>query len=76
MFGCSFFYVNGLNLVKFEEWYKFQGLVGNDAVYRHLQVLFRLFQNRHYKLNAWQVGNNRHEYISGTICMNVHEILR
>jgi hypothetical protein len=28
----AFVYVNGLNLVKFEEWYKFQGLVGNDAV--------------------------------------------
>jgi hypothetical protein len=51
----AFVYVNGLNLVKFEEWYKFQGLVGNDAVYRHLQVLFRSFQNRHYKLNAWQM---------------------
>ena len=72
----AFVYVNGLNLVTFEEWYKFQGLVGNDAVYRHLQVLFRSFRNRHYKLNAWHVGNNRHEYIDGNICRYVHEILR
>ena len=42
--NVAFVYVNGLNLVKFEEWYKFQGLVGNDAVYRHLQVLFRSFE--------------------------------
>ena len=70
------FYVNGLNLVKFEEWYNFQGLVGNDAVYKHLQVLFRSFRNRHCKLNAWHVGNNKYEYIDGKICRNVHEILR
>ena len=49
-YGClnvAFVYVNGLNLVKFEEWYKYQGLVRTDAVKRHLQVLFRLFRNRH-----------------------------
>lgn len=59
----AFVYVNGLNLVKFEEWYTYQGFVGDDVVYKHLQVLFRLFRKGRYKLNAWHVGNNRHEYM-------------
>lgn len=59
----------------FEEWTKLQCLGRDDAAYRHLHALFRLFHDRHYKLYAWHVGN-RYEYIDGTIRRYIHKSLR
>ena len=74
---AAFVYVNGLNPDMFEEWAKLQGLGRDDADYRHLHVLFRLFRDRHYKLYAWHLGNSRYEYIDGTIRRYyVHKTLR
>ena len=68
----AFVYVNGLNPDIFLEWAYLVHMCRDESGYRHFRDLFRLFDDRHYNLYAFHVGNNRYEYIDGTVRHYLH----
>lgn len=74
---CTFVYVNGLNEVIFLEWASLLKLGRDSAANRHFEALFRLFHaGRNYTLYAYNVSNNRYEYLNGTIHTYTHKSKR
>jgi len=70
-------FVNGLNPVIFMEWAEARGMCRDRAAYNHFKALFQIFESgRYYKLYAFHVGNNRYEWLDGTVRMYVHRSLR
>ena len=66
---ASFSYVNGLNPVMLLEWADLMGLCRDGSGRRHLQALYQLFENRNYRLYAFNVDNNRYEWLD--ICKDL-----
>ena len=64
--------VNGLNHTIFLEWAYLIKMCRDESGYKHFRDLFRLFEDRHYNLYAFHIGNNRYEYIDGTVRRYVH----
>lgn len=62
-----FVYVNGLNPDIFLEWAEKQFLCRDKAAFTHFQNLFKAFEQKRYKLYAYNISNNRYEYIDGTV---------
>lgn len=63
----AFVYVNGLNPLIFLEWAHLLNLCRDKAAQEHLIYLFRTYPTKKYRLYAWSVGNNRYEYLDGTV---------
>ncbi|MEW8548563.1 MAG: hypothetical protein AB2693_34105 [Candidatus Thiodiazotropha sp.] len=64
---AAFVYVNGLNPDIFMEWAEKQLLCRDQAAFNHFRNLFKAFAEKKYKLYAYNVTNNRYEYIDGTV---------
>ena len=65
---AAFVYVNGLNPVIFLEWAHLNSMCRDHTGYKHFtNLLFELFDQRKYNLYAYNVGNNRYEYLDGTV---------
>ena len=74
---CTFVYVNGLNPEIFMQWVELLHLARDPAALRHFNALFGLFQNgRNYTLYAYNVSNNRYEYLNGTVRIYTHKSKR
>ncbi|CAG2247119.1 unnamed protein product [Mytilus edulis] len=70
---AAFAYVNGLNPEMFLDWVKLMGLCRDNSGIRHFTAFFRLVDSgRMYKLYAYNVTNNRYEYLDGTIRHYIH----
>jgi len=63
---AEFVWINVLNPQVFMEWVDLMGLC-SDIAARHLINLFELFKTRPYRLYAYNVHENRYEYIDGTV---------
>lgn len=72
----AFVYVNGLNPDIFLQWARLIGLGSDESAYRHFRNIFILFESRRYNLYAYNVSNNRYEYIDGTVRHYVHRSRR
>ena len=64
---AAFVYVNGLNPEMFLEWVELQHLCRDQSGINHFTALFRSFERTKYNLYAFNVTNNRYEYIDGTV---------
>ena len=65
---ASFVYVNRLNPTIFMEWARLVSLCRDETGCKHFEdLLFRLFDERKYKLYAFHVTNNRYEWLDGTL---------
>lgn len=73
---AAFVYVNGLNPVIFLEWARLLKLGRDEAAYRHFDNLLRLYEIRNYTLYAYNVSNNRYEWLDGSVRQYVHRSLR
>ena len=73
---CAFVYVNGLNPCVFLEWAYLLNLGRDQSAYRHFEALFKLFENKNYNLYAYNVTNNRYEYLDGSVRHYKHRSLR
>jgi len=74
---CTFCWVNGLNPVVFEEWWRLIGLCRDRAAENHMAALFRLFEGgRNYTLYAFNMAMNRYEYLDGRPRRYVHRSMR
>ena len=69
---ASFVFVNGLNPVIFLDWARLISLCRDETGYKHFEELFKLFDDRKYKLYAFHVGNNRYEWLDGTVRYYTH----
>ena len=72
---AAFVYVNGLNPDVFMEWANLLHLCRDGSGYRHFNALFNLFPDRNYTLYAYNVSNNRYEYLDGRVRRYVHASL-
>ena len=68
----TFVLVNGLNPEVFMEWVDLVNLCNNTSARRHFEALFRLLPERNYTLYAYNVTNNRYEYLDGRVRRYVH----
>ena len=66
---AAFVWVNGLNPEVFFDWCFLRNIFQNGSEqHRHFQQLFRYFdEGRNYSLWAWNVSQNRYEFLDGTI---------
>ena len=69
---AAFVYVNGLNPLIFLEWARLNSLCTDENGYKQFEDLFKLFDDRKYKLYAYHVGNNRYEWLDGTVRQYTH----
>ena len=69
---AAFVLVNGLNPVGFMEWADLLNLCNDGAARRHFEALFCLLPERNYTLYAYNVTNNRYEYLDGRVRRYVH----
>ena len=69
---ATFVLVNGLNPEVFMEWARLIGLGRDGAAYRHFEALFRLLPERNYTLYAYNITNNRYEYLDGSVRHYTH----
>ena len=73
----TFVYVNGLNPEIFMQWVELLNLARNPEAIRHFNAIFRLFESgRNYRLYAYNVSNNRYEYLDGSIRIYTHKSRR
>ena len=70
---AAFVYVNGLMPEIFMEWARLLHLCRDQAAYRHFEQLFSAFEHRRYNLYAYNVTNNRYEYIEGRVRVYVNK---
>ena len=59
------------------EWADLLNLCNDGAARRHFEALFRLLPERNYTLYAYNITNNRYEYLDGRVldmCMRPGEI--
>ena len=54
------------------EWVDLVNLCNNTSARRHFEALFRLLPERNYTLYAYNVTNNRYEYLDGRVRRYVH----
>ena len=73
---CAFVSSNGLNPCVFLEWAYLLNLGRDQSAYRHFEALFKLFENKNYNLYAYNVTNNRYEYLDGSVRHYKHRSLR
>ena len=75
---AAFVYVNGLNPQIFMEWAELLHLGRDSAAYRHFHYLFDTFESepRRYNLYAYNITNNRYEYLDGTVRLYVNRSQR
>ena len=64
---AAFVYVNGLNPEIFMEWADKQFLCRDKSAVNHFRYPFKAFLEKNYNLYAYNVTNNRYEYIDGTV---------
>lgn len=65
---AAFVYVNGLNPEIFLQWVETQFLCRDKKGFEHFKFLFKKFDEGKYRnLYAYNVTNNRYEYIDGTV---------
>ena len=72
LLSAAFVYINGLNHTIFLGWAYLIEMCRDESGYNHFCDLFRLFEDRHYNLYAFNVGNSRYKYIDGTVRRYVH----
>lgn len=73
----AFVYVNGLNPDVFLEWVAMIGLARDQEAFKHFSYLLHSkFNETKYNLYAFNVTNNRYEYLDGTIRTYQHGSLR
>ena len=70
----DFVYVNGLNPSVFLEWIDLIGLARDTSAWNHFTSIQRLFEQGRYSraLYAYNVTNNRYEYLNGTPIIYIH----
>lgn len=65
---ATFVIVNGLNPVMFTEWARLLDLGNDEAAYRHFEALFKILPEKCYSgLYAFNITNNRYEYLDGRV---------
>ena len=64
---AAFVYVNVLNPIIFLEWAEKHILCRDKSGTDHFKKLFEAVEAKKYKLYAYNVTNNRYEYIDGTV---------
>ena len=66
---CAFVYVNGLNPELFFEWTELLELARYRPARNHFRAIFKYFYNGNCSrsLYAFNVTNNRYEYLDGTV---------
>ena len=74
----AFVYVNGLNPEIFMEWVELIGLARDRAALNHFRALFNLFERGSYStsLYAFNITNNRYEYLDGSVRRYVNRAQR
>ena len=73
---AAFVYVNGLNPIIFIEWARLLNLGRDEAGYRHFHNLLNLYEIRNYRLYAFNVSNNRYEWLDGSVRHYTHRSMR
>ena len=70
---AAFVWINGLNPEVFYDWCELKRyFTRGSAVHRHYQQLFTYFrEGRRYRLWSWHVLNRRHEWLDGSVRINV-----